>query len=86
MSIVAVAFHQHLKTQKLKEFYASPQVGPRTKHSSIFCSRCLTEFVAVLMDYNDRHNANHLENLAAAIKEDCISRIHRDEYVLNAGD
>jgi hypothetical protein len=86
MCIVAVAFHQHLKAQKLREFYASPQIGTQTKQTIIFCSKCLTEFAAVLMDHKDERNTNHLENLAVSIKKDCINGIHRDEYVLNAPD
>jgi hypothetical protein len=86
MPIHAVAFHEQLAGRKLREFYASPQAGTQTKQSIISCSKCLTEFAAILIDHNDEHNTNHLENLATAIKEDCISGIHRDEYVLNAAD
>jgi hypothetical protein len=84
MPILAVAFHEQLAGRKLRELYASPQAGAETKQSVIFCTKCLTEFAAVLMDRNDGQNTNRLENLATAIREDCINGIHRDEYVLNA--
>jgi hypothetical protein len=86
MSIVAVAFHEQLAGRKLREFYASAQAGTRTKQSIICCSKCLTEFASVLIDYSDERNTNHLEILAAEIKEDCINGIHRDEYELNAAE
>jgi hypothetical protein len=84
MSVVALAFHEQLATEKLDAHYRSPGSSARSDTCATACRKCRLTFAVVLLNRADKRNADFLELLRDAIEADCIAGLHRDEYVLKA--
>jgi hypothetical protein len=80
MPIVALAFHEHMATEKLNRYFATNAAGGESR--GISCPDCSLAFAVVLVNREDTRNEKHILDLRTLIKEDCIGGLHRDEYTL----
>jgi hypothetical protein len=83
MPVVALAFHEHLAMEKLNEYFRSPNVSARSETQAIACKNCSLSFAVVLVNRDDKQNAQYVNKLRNLIETDCIGGLHRDEYNLN---
>jgi hypothetical protein len=83
MPVVALAFHEHLAMEKLNDYYRSPTASARSETRAIACRNCALSFAVLLVNRDDKGNANYIDNLRNSIAADCIGGRHRDEYKLN---
>jgi hypothetical protein len=83
MSVVALAFHEHLAMEKLNDYYRSPNASARSETRAIACKNCSLSFAVLLVNRDDKQNAQHVDKLRNLIETDCIGGLHRDEYKLN---
>ena len=84
MAIVALAFHEHLALDKLNRYFESAAAAGGESRPTT-CSKCSLEFAIVLVNRADKKNLEYLEEFKTMIENDCISGLHREEYVLSSG-
>jgi hypothetical protein len=84
MPIVALAFHEELAKERLERYFDSVRTSGGAS-GCVKCAKCGVSFAIILVNRADKDNAQYPEQLRALIEEDCISGLHRDEYVLSVG-
>jgi hypothetical protein len=84
MPIVALAFHEELARERLERYFDSVQTAGGAS-GCVKCAKCGVSFAIILVNRADKNNAHYPEKLRAMIEEDCITGLHRDEYILSAG-
>jgi hypothetical protein len=85
MPIVAIAFHETLAHEKMKEFFANARVAG-AEAGVTNCPNCSQGFALIFLKPADASKEKYRISFRQLIGDDCINGIHRDEYPLDVPD
>lgn len=83
MSIKAIAFHESIATDRVRDFIESAESQAHTETQAGTCVKCNLGFAILLLVKSDPRNAEYVGHLNDMIAADCIAGHHRDEYILD---
>jgi hypothetical protein len=83
MPIKAIAFHEVVAMDKIREFFKSPESQQKSETQAGTCVKCNLAFAIVLTAKADPRNSEYLGCLNSMIADDCIAGHHREEYILD---
>jgi hypothetical protein len=81
MSIKAIAFHEVVAMDKIREFFKSPESQQESETQAATCAKCNLAFAIVLTAKDDPRNSEYLRSLNSMIADDCIAGHHKEEYI-----
>jgi hypothetical protein len=86
MGIRAIAFHEVIAMEKIRERFGAPESQRQIEMQQGKCVKCNLAFAIVLLVKFDRKNPEYIGHLNSIIADDCTGGHHKDEYVLDEID